>query len=145
LKFIADLRPQNHRIGYFTLDNATNNDTTVNALADRYSFNAHERRIRCASYFIHMTVVAMLYGEESKEVQMKDLFDDPDSATAANYENNYAKEVVRGLKSDNYFDALNEDEHNKEDDDIAANICGSTHGSLLPPGDSRLPWKPMYT
>jgi hypothetical protein len=23
--------------------------------------------------------------------------------------------------------------------------CGSTHGSLLPPGDSRLPWKPLYT
>jgi hypothetical protein len=23
--------------------------------------------------------------------------------------------------------------------------CGSTHGSLRPPGDSRLPWKPLYT
>jgi hypothetical protein len=22
---------------------------------------------------------------------------------------------------------------------------GSTHGSLRPPGDSRLPWKPLYT
>jgi hypothetical protein len=124
LKFIADLRPQKNRIGYFTLDNATNNDTAVNTLADRYSLNAHKRHIRCAFYFIRITIVAMLYNEESKEVQMKDLFDDLNSATAANYENNYAKEVIRGLKSDNYSDALNEDEHNKENDDITANVAG---------------------
>jgi hypothetical protein len=36
----------------------------------------------------------------------------------------YAEEVIRGLESDNYSNALSEDEHNEEDDDIAANVVG---------------------
>jgi hypothetical protein len=139
LKYIADLRPQHHRIGYFTLNNATNNDTAVNALAGRYGFDGHERRIRCAPHFIHLTVIAMLYGEGSKGVQMENLLNDPYSATAADYENNHVEKVIHGLESDNHYDASSKDKHNEEDDDIAASVAAA---HPHPPSQPTLPPNP---
>jgi hypothetical protein len=56
---------------------------------------------------------------------MEDLLDDPDSATAADNENSYVEKVIRGLKSEDYSDVSSEDEHNEEDDDIAASVAGA--------------------
>jgi hypothetical protein len=52
------------RIGYYTLDNATNNDTAMEALAIEFDFNKTERRIRCAPHFLNLTVQAMMYGSK---------------------------------------------------------------------------------
>ncbi|KAJ6436956.1 ATPase [Purpureocillium lavendulum] len=50
------------RIGYCTLDNATNNDTAMEALAAEFDFDWVERRIRCAPHFLNLAVRAMMYG-----------------------------------------------------------------------------------
>jgi hypothetical protein len=55
------------------LDNATNNDTAVHALATQYGFNSNERKICCAFYFIHLTVMVMIYGAGSQRVQLDEL------------------------------------------------------------------------
>ncbi|KAF5120896.1 putative AC9 transposase [Metarhizium anisopliae] len=52
------------RIGYYTLDNATNNDTATEALGAEFNFDQHERRIRCAPHFLNRTVRAMMYGSK---------------------------------------------------------------------------------
>lgn len=51
-----------NRIGYFTLDNATNNDTAMEALAYEFDFDQCERRIRYAPYFLNLAVKTMMYG-----------------------------------------------------------------------------------
>ena len=38
------------RIGFFVVDNANNNDTTIEYLAERFDFNAGQRRLRCAAH-----------------------------------------------------------------------------------------------
>ncbi|OAA37034.1 Ribonuclease H-like protein [Metarhizium rileyi] len=58
------------RIGYYTLDNATNNDTAMEALAAEFDFDKDERRIRCAPHFLNLAVRAMMYGSK------KDNFDE---------------------------------------------------------------------
>ncbi|KAK4078867.1 hypothetical protein Purlil1_11805 [Purpureocillium lilacinum] len=50
------------RIGYSTLDNATNNDTAMEALGTEFHFDRDERRIRCAPHFLNPAVRAMMYG-----------------------------------------------------------------------------------
>ncbi|KAG7405848.1 Lectin-C [Fusarium oxysporum f. sp. rapae] len=52
------------RIGYYTLDNATNNDTAMEALAAEFDFDKDERRIRCAPHFLNLAVRAMMYGSK---------------------------------------------------------------------------------
>ncbi|KAH7471429.1 hypothetical protein FOMA001_g13061 [Fusarium oxysporum f. sp. matthiolae] len=53
------------RIGYYTLDNAANNDTAMEALAAEFDFDKAERRIRCAPHFLNLAVRAMMYGSKS--------------------------------------------------------------------------------
>lgn len=52
------------KIGYFTLDNAANNDTCMKDLAFEHSFSPEERRIRCAGHIFNLCVRAMLYGSK---------------------------------------------------------------------------------
>ena len=52
------------KIGYFTLDNAANNNTCMNDLAFEYDFSPDERRIRCATHIFNLCVRAMLYGSK---------------------------------------------------------------------------------
>jgi hypothetical protein len=108
----------NHRIGYFTLDNAINNDTAVQALASRYGFNENERRIRYAPHFIHLTVKALFYGEESKDVQMKDLLDDLDSATLN--EKEAATRLVTANEPPAEEDFTSESEQDNENNDVSS-------------------------
>ncbi|KNB17842.1 hypothetical protein FOXG_22068 [Fusarium oxysporum f. sp. lycopersici 4287] len=53
------------RIGYYTLDNAANNDTAMEALAAEFDFDKDERHIRCAPHFLNLAVRAMMYGSKS--------------------------------------------------------------------------------
>ncbi|KAL5610641.1 hypothetical protein FOBRF1_006758 [Fusarium oxysporum] len=53
------------RIGYYTLDNAANNDTAMEALAAEFDFDKDEHRIRCAPHFLNLAVRAMMYGSKS--------------------------------------------------------------------------------
>ncbi|KJK73923.1 hypothetical protein H634G_10784 [Metarhizium anisopliae BRIP 53293] len=52
------------KIGYFTLDNAANNNTCIKELAFEYGFSPEERRIRCACHVINLSVRATLYGSK---------------------------------------------------------------------------------
>jgi hypothetical protein len=52
------------KIGYFTLDNAANNDTCMDGLAFEHGFSPEERRIRCAAHIFNLCVRAMLYGSK---------------------------------------------------------------------------------
>jgi hypothetical protein len=53
------------RIGYFTLDNATNNDAAMKSLGYEFGFDSGERRIRCAPHSINLAVRSMLYGNKN--------------------------------------------------------------------------------
>jgi hypothetical protein len=42
------------KIGWFITDNASNNDTAIQALSRRIGFNAVERRVRCGPHTINL-------------------------------------------------------------------------------------------
>lgn len=54
------------RVGYFTLDNAANNDTCMENIAFEHEFCAEERRLRCAAHIFNLSVRAMLYGSKGE-------------------------------------------------------------------------------
>jgi hypothetical protein len=56
------------KLGFFTLDNATNNDTAMKAIGHSFGFDGTERRLRCAPHCINRVVRAMLYGNETKSL-----------------------------------------------------------------------------
>lgn len=66
------------KVGFFTLDNATNNDTAMQAIGSRFGFNGTERRLRCGPHCINRVVRAMLYGNETKS--LADALDDTPEA-----------------------------------------------------------------
>ncbi|KAI2476708.1 hypothetical protein Ptr902_11692 [Pyrenophora tritici-repentis] len=51
-------------IGYFVLDNASNNDCTVKVLAHKYSFNAAHRRLRCGPHTLNLVGQTLLWGKD---------------------------------------------------------------------------------
>ncbi|KAM3454860.1 hypothetical protein MY8738_008734 [Beauveria namnaoensis] len=57
-----------YRVGYFTLDNAANNDTCIEDIAFELGFCATERRIRCAAHILNLSVRAMLYGSKGENL-----------------------------------------------------------------------------
>jgi hypothetical protein len=42
------------KMGYFVLDNAYNNDTTVRILASKIGFNASHQRLRCGPHTLNL-------------------------------------------------------------------------------------------
>lgn len=50
------------QLGYFVLDNATNNDTAMEAIAQEFGFHAKNRRLRCAGHIINLIARSLLYG-----------------------------------------------------------------------------------
>lgn len=52
------------RIGYFVLDNASNNDTCIQALAEEFEFDPQQRRLRCAGHIINLVAKAFLFGHD---------------------------------------------------------------------------------
>jgi hypothetical protein len=52
-------------LGYFVLDNATNNDTTLVELAKVLDFKLEERRLRCMGHVLNLIAGEYLYGQDS--------------------------------------------------------------------------------
>jgi hypothetical protein len=53
-------------IGYFVLDNATNNNATVASLALKLSFNPKARRLRCGPHTINLIGQKLLWGRDGE-------------------------------------------------------------------------------
>ncbi|KFA51448.1 hypothetical protein S40293_10230, partial [Stachybotrys chartarum IBT 40293] len=53
------------KIGYFTLDNAPNNDTALDTIGERFKFCGKERRGRCFGHVINLVVKAILFGKDA--------------------------------------------------------------------------------
>ncbi|KAG9994666.1 hypothetical protein KCU78_g18313, partial [Aureobasidium melanogenum] len=53
-------------IGYFMTDNATNNDTCIEALGLEHGFNPLHRRLRCSGHKINLVARAMLWGVDEE-------------------------------------------------------------------------------
>jgi hypothetical protein len=53
-----------HKIGYFTLNNAYNNNTMLQALIKAFpNFNAKQRRLRYNNHIINLTVQIFIFGK----------------------------------------------------------------------------------
>ncbi|KJZ69742.1 hypothetical protein HIM_10853 [Hirsutella minnesotensis 3608] len=52
------------KMGYFTLDNAPNNDTAMDTIGERFGFSSKERRGRCFGHVINLVVKAILFGKD---------------------------------------------------------------------------------
>ncbi|TIA05215.1 hypothetical protein D6C81_10531 [Aureobasidium pullulans] len=50
------------KIGFFVANNASNNDTCISALANKFHFNAVQRRLRCAGHIFNLVARALLWG-----------------------------------------------------------------------------------
>jgi hypothetical protein len=50
------------KTGYFTLDNAENNTTTMVAIDEKLGFDGKLRRGRCIGYIINLAAKALLFG-----------------------------------------------------------------------------------
>jgi hypothetical protein len=54
------------KLGYFVLDNATNNDTAVAAIARLYNFNAANRRLRYGPHTLNLIGQAIIFGKNKE-------------------------------------------------------------------------------
>jgi hypothetical protein len=52
----------NEKLGYFILNNTTNNNTTLFKLAKSIKFQPKERRLRCISHILNLIVEQYLFG-----------------------------------------------------------------------------------
>ena len=59
------------RVGYFVLDNASNNDTAVEALAEEFGFDMKERRLRCAGHIINLVARQILFGTDPDTFELE--------------------------------------------------------------------------
>ncbi|RWA03211.1 hypothetical protein EKO27_g11894 [Xylaria grammica] len=53
-----------HKIGFFTLDNAANMDTTLDKIGHTLGFNGKKRRGRCFRYQLNLSAKSLLFGKE---------------------------------------------------------------------------------
>ena len=59
------------RIGYFVLDNASNNDTCMQALAEEFEFDKDERRLCCVGHIINLVTCSILFGKDPDALEKK--------------------------------------------------------------------------
>ncbi|RYP07091.1 hypothetical protein DL764_002723 [Monosporascus ibericus] len=52
------------KIGYFTLDNAKNNDTAMEVIGGKLGFNGAYRRGRCVGHTLNLSAKALLFGHD---------------------------------------------------------------------------------
>jgi hypothetical protein len=69
IEILKDYGITEANVGYFMLDNATNNDTAMDTIAEVFSLNKNHRRLRCAGHIINLIARSLLYGFD------KDLFE----------------------------------------------------------------------
>ena len=58
-------------LDYFVHDNAPNNDTTLNELADEFGFSVTGRRLRCMRHIINLIAEAYLFGQDAESFDDK--------------------------------------------------------------------------
>jgi hypothetical protein len=63
VKEVIDRYELGSNLGYFVLDNATNNDTCLKALAVWFPMDVGRRRLRCVGHIINLVVRAVIFGE----------------------------------------------------------------------------------
>ena len=61
---LQDFKIDGERLGYFVLDNATNNDTAVEVMADKFDFFAPHRRLRCTCHIINLVAQTVIWGKD---------------------------------------------------------------------------------
>jgi hypothetical protein len=54
------------KVGYFTLDNAGNNDTAMEIIGRELGFNHEHRRVRCIGHIINLVVKDLLFGKDAE-------------------------------------------------------------------------------
>jgi hypothetical protein len=74
------------RLGYFTLDNATSNDTAVVTISQKLdalgiAFDPQERRLRCFGHILNLAAKAFLWSENPLHIDDASFEDDADEAT----------------------------------------------------------------
>lgn len=74
-----------HKVGYFTLDNASNMDTAMDFIGNAYKFDGRRRRGRCFGHIINLAAKALLDPSASLSEGIRE-FDDTDTLTDAEYE-----------------------------------------------------------
>jgi hypothetical protein len=55
----------NDNLGYFVLDNATNNDTTLKELAKTMGFDPILKRLRCMGHIINLIAESYIFGQDA--------------------------------------------------------------------------------
>jgi hypothetical protein len=58
-------------LGYFVLDNAPNNDTTLVELAKSLGFDSKLKRLRCAGHILNLIAEQYLFGQDVSEFEKK--------------------------------------------------------------------------
>lgn len=58
------------KIGYFTGDNASNNDTCLDWLSHEFGFDAVRRRVRCVGHVINLVAKAVLVGTSDTDLDV---------------------------------------------------------------------------
>ena len=48
------------RLGYFVLDNASNNDTAIATLASKFSFNLAYQQLRCCAHILNLSAQVVI-------------------------------------------------------------------------------------
>ncbi|KAK8013617.1 reverse transcriptase [Apiospora marii] len=65
----------NDKIGYFALDNASNNDTAMDYIGETLGFDGRKRRGRCLGHVLNISARALLFGNHADALE-----DDPTGA-----------------------------------------------------------------
>lgn len=52
-------------LGYFVLDNASNNDTTLTELSKKMGFDPQGKRLRCMGNILNLIAEAYLFGQDA--------------------------------------------------------------------------------
>jgi hypothetical protein len=57
------------RLGYTVTDNASNNDTALDVMANELDFNKDHKRLRCMGHIVNLIAKAVLYGKDPASLQ----------------------------------------------------------------------------
>ena len=70
---IKDFGIKNKQIGYFILDNATNNNMVMTAIVKEFDFNPIKRRLYYLGYIINIIACYLLYSYNLDLFKAKDI------------------------------------------------------------------------
>lgn len=66
IKVIEEFEIEGDHIGWFMVDNASNNDIAIESIASHFGLDAIERRLRCAGHILNLIARSLLYGFDKK-------------------------------------------------------------------------------